>query len=46
MEKGEAFHTSKAVFEQGSRTIIALGWWLLALAVLLVVLALIFARTQ
>ena len=40
LKEGERFHSRKAVFEERSRSALALGWWLLAGAVLVTLLAL------
>jgi hypothetical protein len=40
LARGERFHALRAAFEAWSRLAITLGWWLLALAVLVVLLAL------
>src|SRR4051794_8982421 len=44
LKQGEAFHERKAAFEEQSRSASSLGWWLLALAVLLVAVALLLVR--
>ena len=38
---GEAFHNRTAVFERRSRSATSIGWWLIALAVLVAVVALV-----
>lgn len=38
---GEAFHDRTAVFERRSRSATSLGWWLLVLAVLVALIALV-----
>lgn len=43
MARGETFHAQKAAFEERSRSTISLGWWLLALAVLVALLGLFLA---
>ena len=40
---GEAFHERRVAFEKRSRSAISLGWWLIALAVLIALLAFVFA---
>jgi len=40
MTRGETYHAQKAAFEERSRSAISLGWWLLALAVLVALLGL------
>jgi hypothetical protein len=44
LSRGETFHARKAVFEKRSRSAIALGWWLFAVALLVGVLALVLMR--
>jgi hypothetical protein len=44
LARGEAFHARTVAFEERSRTAVSLGWWLLAAALLLVVLAFWLAR--
>ncbi len=43
MARGETFHAQKAAFEERSRSTISLGWWLLALAVLVALLGVFLA---
>jgi hypothetical protein len=44
LEQGEAFHARTVAVERRSRSVISLGWWLIAAAMLLAVLALLFVR--
>jgi hypothetical protein len=44
LKRGEKRHALTALFERWSRSAISLGLWLLALAVLLAVLALVLLR--
>ena len=44
MIRGEKFHARTAAFEERSRSAISLGWWLLAAALLLAVLAFVLGR--
>jgi hypothetical protein len=44
MKRGERFHARTARFEGRSRSAISLGWWLLALALLVAVLAFVLVR--
>lgn len=44
LARGERHHERKAAFEERSRSAISLGWWLLAAALLLAVLALLLVR--
>ena len=44
MKRGEKFHARTVAFEERSRSAISLGWWLLATALLLAVLALVLVR--
>ncbi len=43
LARGETHHARKAAFEGRSRSAISLGWWLLALAALVALLALFLA---
>lgn len=38
---GEAFHEGRATFEKRSRSAVSLGWWLIAVAGLMALLALV-----
>jgi hypothetical protein len=44
LDRGAAYHARTAAVETGSRSARSLGWWLLAAALLLVVLAFWLAR--
>ena len=44
MKRGEKSHARTAAFEGRSRSAISLGWWLLAVAFLLAVLAFVLVR--
>ncbi len=44
LARGETHHARKAAFEERSRSAISLGWWLLALGLLLAALALVLVR--
>lgn len=44
LKRGEKHHGRKAWYEVLSRSAISFGWWLVALAVVLVVLALVMGR--
>lgn len=44
IKRGETFHARQAGFEGRSRAAISLGWWLLALGLLLAALALVVVR--
>jgi hypothetical protein len=39
LDRGEAFHARTATFEERSRSVVALGWWLVAAALLVAALA-------
>lgn len=43
LKRGEAHHAKKAAFERRSRSALSLGGWLIALGVLLIGLALLYA---
>jgi hypothetical protein len=43
-DRGERFHSRTAAFESRSRSAMALGWWLLAAALLVAALAFVLAR--
>jgi hypothetical protein len=44
LEKGEATHAKTSAFEQQSRSATSLGWWLMAVAVVLALLGFVLVR--